>query len=781
MKKKLEKLTYLSLTALILMPLGSNVTYAMEEANVPSSDQVGKNTDAHPDQTQEENTDIKTPDISEIIDKPQIEKKDTPKLSSEIKPFVDTNYEWGGLTLRVDDAGVLHIPGGTVTNPVQLSKSINESSTITKVQIEGNLKLIGNADRLFYYLPKVTEITGLDKVDTSEVTSMSGTFKDLESITSLDLSGWNTAKVTDMSEMFKSLPLLKSLNISSFDTSNVTNMYFMFFEDLVLANLNVSSFNTSKVTNMDSMFSGMFALENLDVSKFDTSNVTEMGSMFRMTESLTSLDVSKFNTANVTAMDSMFYGASSLTSLDVSKFNTAKVTNMSAMFGLMAKLTGLNLTNFNTSNVTNIAGMFSGDGSLTSLDVSSFDTSKVTAMGSLFNGVSKVKTIDVSKFNTAKVTSMGSMFANMTALQKLDLSNFSPAPSPASATSRFFSNNIGLKEIKFDKFMPSVVPFANGLPSGKWQNVGSGTTIVPKGKNIWNATELVKNYNPATDADTYVWQPAAARDITIKYVDENGVSIADNKVKSGVMNEPYSETPIAITGYTYKGLALGSAPASGKFGASVKTVIFEYTKDPVPAADVTVKYLDEDGDSIAADKVLSGNVGETYTSEQLDIDGYTFKEVQGEAVGTFTDTPQNVTYIYTKDIIPAANVTIQYLDENGNKIAADTVLTGNIGEIFTLPEAPVIKGYTYKAVTQLALLGIFTDTPQTFVYEYSKDPVAPVVDPQKPIKEKTIVKTIVKELPRTGVNENLSVVLSIAGITLISLIGLTTFKKAKTK
>ena len=76
----------------------------------------------------------------------------------------------------------------------------------------------------------------------------------------------------------------------------------------------------------------------------------------------------------------------------------------------------------------------------------------------------------------------------------------------------------------------------------------------------------------------------------------------------------------------------------------------------LPAADVTVKYVDEAGNSIASQETVTGNVGDTYTAVQKTIDGYTFKEVQGNPTGTLTDEPQTVTYVYTKDkVSPSKN------------------------------------------------------------------------------------------------------------------------------
>ena len=183
----------------------------------------------------------------------------------------------------------------------------------------------------FYDASSLTSITGLDKLDTENVTDMKWMFYICSSLTSLDLSSFNTAAVTDMSRMFQSCRSLTSLNVSSFNTANVTNMDLMFGGCSSLTSLDLSSFNTENVTNMSDMFSNCYNLASLDLSSFNTENVTNMESMFQSCSSLTSLNVSSFNTAAVTDMSGMFLGCS-LTSLDLSSFNTTAVTNMENMF-----------------------------------------------------------------------------------------------------------------------------------------------------------------------------------------------------------------------------------------------------------------------------------------------------------------------------------------------------------------------------------------------------------------------------------------------------------------
>ena len=193
----------------------------------------------------------------------------------------------------------------------------------------------------FYDMENLTSITGLNYLNTSEVTSMLGMFWDCKNLTSLDLSSFNTAKVTDMYHMFYYCSKLTSLDLSSFNTSKVTDMYYMFYYCSKLTSLDLSSFNTSNVTIMSHMFSGCENLTSLDLSSFNTANVTDMGFMFSECENLTSLDLSSFNTANVTNMKNMFENCDELKTITVgSTWSTEAVTSSTNMFANCLKIVG---------------------------------------------------------------------------------------------------------------------------------------------------------------------------------------------------------------------------------------------------------------------------------------------------------------------------------------------------------------------------------------------------------------------------------------------------------
>ena len=326
-----------------------------------------------------------------------------------------------------------YTPTGTVTE--QWNADVDNSGSIkayvegTKLTIAGNGagKIMANADSsmAFMYFDKVTTISGLDKLDTSNVMYMVEMFYWCNALTSVgDLSGWNTSNVTSMQEIFGYCYALTSVgDLSGWDTSKVKNMSYMFFFCKMLTSLDLSGWDTSNVTDMSAIFEGCTALTSLDVSGWNTSNVTNMSSMFGSCKALTSLDLFGFDTSNVTNMYGMFSGYNSLTSLDLSGFDTSNVTNMNYMF-MNCSLTSLDLSSFDVSKVTSMQNMFSDCKALTSLDLPGWNASNVTNMSYMFMNCTALTSLNVSGWNTSKVTYMNGMFRGCTALTSLDLSSF---------------------------------------------------------------------------------------------------------------------------------------------------------------------------------------------------------------------------------------------------------------------------------------------------------------------------------------------------------------------
>ena len=119
----------------------------------------------------------------------------------------------------------------------------------------------------------------------------------------------NTSNIINMKEMFKNCNSLTTIDLSGWDTSNVTDMSYMFQNDWTITSLNLSSFNTSKVTDMSYMFatrgSTSDALETLTFGTgWDTSKVTNFTNMFRCSQ-LSAIDFSNFDFSSCTNAQTM--------------------------------------------------------------------------------------------------------------------------------------------------------------------------------------------------------------------------------------------------------------------------------------------------------------------------------------------------------------------------------------------------------------------------------------------------------------------------------------------
>lgn len=148
------------------------------------------------------------------------------------------------------------------------------------------------------------------------------------------------------------------------------------------------------------------------------------------------------------------------------------------------------------------------------------------------------------------------------------------------------------------------------------------------------------------------------------------------------------------------------------------------------AAEVTVHYQDVAGAPLAADEVLLGKVGTHYKAQPVTITGYQLERVTGPATGEFTTFPQEITYVYQLET--AAPVKVRHLDQRGNRVTADQLVTGKWGRDYVT--APVkMAGYVITKVPKNQR-GKFQVNQQTVTYRYS-----PAVSPARKTQQREAV------------------------------------------
>ena len=323
---------------------------------------------------------------TDLTDDEEEEEIEPSSLGIGIEPFgtLVRSGTWGTVNWRYYSDGTLTFSGGTTGATTQRpwnSPFIPEAEHFnpTRLVILDYVVINANGSQSTFQGLSVEYMVDFHKVSLSSgARDLWRMFHRMPNLKSLDLSGFDTSLVTSMSGMFEYMPSLTSINFgNNFNTSNVTNMSSMFSFSRSLPTIDLSGFDTSSVTNMQHMFSSMSSLHTLDLRDFDTSSVLRMDSMFGMNPELTTLYICGFDTSSVTDMPFMFMGARSLTSLDLSHFDTSRVTRMNSMFSGMDLVESIDVSSFNTSLVSDMRSMFAGTNNLRYLDLSNFNTHNV--------------------------------------------------------------------------------------------------------------------------------------------------------------------------------------------------------------------------------------------------------------------------------------------------------------------------------------------------------------------------------------------------------------------
>ena len=180
------------------------------------------------------------------------------------------------LTMYYDDKKTSHAEEGVVVGINELAESpdlIQARRTLHSVIFDQSFAAcdtIKSTKGWFANCMELKTISGLEYLNTSEVTDMDIMFMECSSLESLDLSHFNTSKVTTMSNMFFMNSSLQTLDLSSFDTSNVTDMSYMFANCYSLTTIYVSDkWSVASVTNGDYMFGECTALVGGNGTTYD--------------------------------------------------------------------------------------------------------------------------------------------------------------------------------------------------------------------------------------------------------------------------------------------------------------------------------------------------------------------------------------------------------------------------------------------------------------------------------------------------------------------------------
>ena len=438
-----------------------------------------------------------------------------------------------------------------------------------------------NITDMSYMFSSASHIKSMDlsQFNTQKVTNMSHMFYGCLSLEELNISSFDTSNVTNMDSMFFGAPL-KELDLHHFNTAKVTNMTYMFCGCDSLTVLDLSGFQMSRVYaasmfqscdhletvvlgkidglySVKDMFYNSFMVSDLyfngteeawaacgiaaelpedvqvhffsgasapseiaekaaarkgsgvlmddtlsDYAVYVSSDFTVLGSEIKRKDVVSITFVDRLSAATENAWDvswdgdgsvlawvggypwsydlyiaadggvtapkycrALFSGYRNVKTIDFGNaFHTESVKDMSYMFAYDTKLESLDLGRFSTANVISMADMFYSCQSLKELDISSFDTSNVRTMLSMFSGAQSLTALDVKHFNTAKVKLISSMFFGCKSLKSMDASAFDL--SEVTSVSSMFQGCAQLETLTLGRFIGEKNQNVSNLLSG---------------------------------------------------------------------------------------------------------------------------------------------------------------------------------------------------------------------------------------------------------------------------------------------------------------------------
>ncbi|QEZ22609.1 class 1 internalin InlJ [Listeria monocytogenes] len=577
----------------------------------------------------------------------------------------------------------------------------------------------------------------------------------LATLTSLDC---HNSSITDMTGIEKLTGLTKlictSNNITTLDLSQNTNLTYLACDSNKLTNLDVTPLtkltylncDTNKLTKLDVSQNPLLTYLNCarnTLTEIDVSHNTQLTELdCHLNKKITKLDVTP--QTQLTTLDCSF---NKITELDVSQnkllnrlnCDTNNITKLDLNQNI--QLTFLDcssnkLTEIDVTPLTQLTYFDCSVNPLTELDVSTL--SKLTTLHCIqtdlleidlthntqliyfqAEGCRKIKELDVT--HNTQLYLLDCQAAGIT---ELDLSQNPKLVylylNNTELTELDVSHNTKLKSLSCVNAHIQDFSSVGKIPALNNNFEAEGQTITMPKETLTNNSLTI----------------AVSPDLLDQFGNPMNIEPGDGGVYDQATNtitwENLSTDNPAVT-YTF----------TSENGAIVGTVTTPFeAPQPIKGEDVTVHYLDDKGEKLADDEVLSGNLDDPYTSSAKDIPDYTLTTTPDNATGTFTTTSQSVTYVYTKNIVAAEPVTVNYVDDTGKTLSPSEILNGNVGDTYNAT-AKQIDGYTLSAEPTNAT-GQFISSAQTVNYIYTKNPA-----PEKGVVEIHYVDEDNKQLNST--------------------------------
>lgn len=241
------------------------------------------------------------------------EREGVPDENDE-KWTVKANYGTNGRFVMDKDGNAV-VYAIDASKPVTVDRMVsgltgNNPNMITLKYVD-NVVVTHSLQSFFSLDKKLKSIEGLNKFDTSSVTSMGAMFYDT-ALESIDISSFDMTNVQVVDSIFAATPNLKSIDVTPFKDSKLTSFNAVFYKSGVKEIKGLTLLDTSNIVSSSATFASTPNLTSLDISNWNMSNNKDISTMFMDARSLSRTTIKADNfiptTGNNVKTDSFNYG-----------------------------------------------------------------------------------------------------------------------------------------------------------------------------------------------------------------------------------------------------------------------------------------------------------------------------------------------------------------------------------------------------------------------------------------------------------------------------------------
>lgn len=277
--------------------------------------------------------------------------------------------------------------------------------------VVGNkLKVLGAMNGAFADLTALTEISGFDLLDTSNVTDMSYLFSNCSSLTALPIQDLNTSSVVLAEAMFQGCSSLTSLDLSGMDLTNAVDMDYIFAECMSLDELYLPK--TEAVMSLSHVFESVGRRSSYMTyiyGTLNTANCEDMSYMFNETRIYDYSFAQDFDTRNLKNAECMFANCG-FNRIDLTQWDVSKLETTERMFYSDMIMIECNMDGWNVQSLKNCSHMFYLCTSLTDMELGWINIPDIQDASALFKECYQLQTVDVSLFKNVHFGDAREMF-----------------------------------------------------------------------------------------------------------------------------------------------------------------------------------------------------------------------------------------------------------------------------------------------------------------------------------------------------------------------------------